>query len=97
MVASLMDDRISVVIVTYNRPAEVKEAVRSLINQSVKPFEILVIDDGSDPCLTMNVDFPNFKLIRFDKERGLSNSRNFGINESKGDYVAFLDDDTIPN
>jgi glycosyltransferase involved in cell wall biosynthesis len=92
-----MESRISVVIVTYNRPLEVQETVRSLLNQSVKPFEILVIDDGSDPRLRMTVDFPNFKLIRFDKERGLSNSRNFGINEAKGEYVAFLDDDTVPS
>ena len=92
-----METRISIVIVSYNRPLEVQETVRSLLNQSVKPFEILVIDDGSDPSLRMTVDFQNFKLIRFDKERGLSDSRNFGINAAKGEYVAFLDDDTMPS
>ena len=92
-----MENKVSVVIVGYNRPLEVQEAVRSLLNQSVKPFEILVIDDGSSPRLSMTVNFNGFRLIRFDKERGLSNSRNFGIIEAKGDYVAFLDDDTVPN
>jgi glycosyltransferase involved in cell wall biosynthesis len=90
-----METRISVVIVTYNRPLLVQETVRSLLDQSVKPFEILVIDDGSNPPLRMPANFHNIKLLRFDKEQGLSNSRNFGINESKGEYVAFLDDDTV--
>ncbi|MGD0645059.1 MAG: glycosyltransferase family 2 protein [Candidatus Bathyarchaeia archaeon] len=97
MDALRLETRISIVIVSYNRPREVQETVRSLFNQSVKPFEILVIDDGSDPPLKMAVDFPDFKLIRFDKEQGLSNSRNFGINAAKGEYVAFLDDDTVPS
>jgi len=92
-----MDTQISVVIVTYNRPLEVQETVRSLLNQSVKPFEILVIDDGSEPHLKLTVNFENFRLIRFDKEQGLSKSRNYGINLAKGEYVAFLDDDTVPS
>jgi glycosyltransferase involved in cell wall biosynthesis len=92
-----MEIKISIVIVTYNRPMLVQHTVQSLIDQSVKPFEILVIDDGSNPRLKMDVDFQNFKLIRFDKEQGLSNSRNFGINAAKGDYIAFLDDDTVPS
>jgi len=92
-----METRVSIVIISYNRPLEVQETVRSLLNQSVKPFEVLVIDDGSNPPLKMNFDFPNFRLIRFDKEQGLSNSRNYGINAAEGDYVAFLDDDTIPS
>jgi glycosyltransferase involved in cell wall biosynthesis len=90
-----MEARISIVIVTYNRPLLVQQTVRSLLNQSVQPFEILVIDDGSNPPLKITADFQNFKLIRFDKEKGLSNSRNFGINAAKGEYVAFLDDDTV--
>jgi glycosyltransferase involved in cell wall biosynthesis len=90
-----MEARISIVIVTYNRPLLVQQTVLSLLNQSVQPFEILVIDDGSNPPLRITADFQNFKLIRFDKEKGLSNSRNFGINAAKGEYVAFLDDDTV--
>jgi glycosyltransferase involved in cell wall biosynthesis len=90
-----MEARISIVIVTYNRPLLVQQTVRSLLNQSVQPFEILVIDDGSNPPLKITADFQNFKLIRFDKEKGLSKSRNFGINAAKGEYVAFLDDDTV--
>ena len=92
-----MEAKISVVIVTYNRLPEVKEAVSTLMNQSVKPFEIIVIDDASNPPLTMEVNFEKFALIRLDEEQGLSKARNIGINAARGDYIAFLDDDTVPS
>jgi glycosyltransferase involved in cell wall biosynthesis len=87
--------RISAVIVTYNRPEEVKKAVDSLANQSVKPFEIIIIDNGSNPSLSMKVDSSKLKLIRFDEEIGLSRARNYGIKVAKGEYIAFMDDDCI--
>lgn len=90
-----MKKGISVVIVTYNRPKDVKETVDSLINQSIKPLEIIVIDDGSNPPLNVKFDVKNLKLIRLDKEVGLSDARNYGTNIAKGEYVAFIDDDAI--
>lgn len=87
--------RISVVVVTYNRPEEVKKAVDSLVNQSVKPFEIIIIDNGSTLPLSMKVDNPIIKQIRFDEEIGVSNARNYGIGIARGEYVAFIDDDCI--
>jgi GT2 family glycosyltransferase len=87
--------RISAVVVTYNRPEEVKKAVDSLVNQSVKPFEIIVIDDASNPPLSMKVDGSRIKQIRFDEEVGISNARNYGISIAKGEYIAFIDDDCI--
>jgi glucosyl-dolichyl phosphate glucuronosyltransferase len=87
--------RISVVIVNFNRPIEVKDAIQSLLNQSVEPFEIIVIDDASKSPLNIKVDNSKIKLIRFDKEVGLSSARNFGIRIAKGEYVAFIDDDAM--
>jgi len=87
--------RISAVVVTYNRPEEVKKAVDSLVNQSVEPFEIIIIDNGSSPPLSMKVDGSKMKLIRFDEEVGLSRARNYAINVAKGEYIAFIDDDCI--
>ncbi len=92
-----METRISVVIVAYNRQLYTQETVRSLLNQSVTPFEILLIDNGSDPPLRVKGDSPILKLTRFDKESGCAYARNFGINESKGEYVAFVDDDAVPS
>ena len=90
-----MKERVSVILVTYNRPKDVKEAVESLLNQSVKPFEVIVIDDGSAP--PMNIDFrrENLKVIRFDQEVGISNARSYGVNIAKGECIAFTDDDGI--
>jgi glycosyltransferase involved in cell wall biosynthesis len=87
--------RISVIIVNYNRPLEVKDAVKSLLDQSIKPFEIIIIDDASKIPLNIDFDDSQIQLIRFDKEKGLSNARNYGISIAKGEYVAFIDDDCI--
>jgi glycosyltransferase involved in cell wall biosynthesis len=92
-----LETRISVVVVTYNRPDEVKKAINSLLHQSVKPFEIIVIDDASSSPLQMKIEDSRIKLIRFNEERGLSGARNYGISASKGNYLAFMDDDCIAN
>jgi glucosyl-dolichyl phosphate glucuronosyltransferase len=85
---------VSVVISTFNRPAEVEVTVRNLIDQSVLPLEIIVIDDSSTPPLKLRVDFRGLKVIRFDKEIGLSNARNYGVGIAAGEFIAFVDDDT---
>lgn len=90
-----MKSTISVVVTTYNRPQEVKDAVDSLLNQSIKPLEIIIIDDGSSSPLRMEVDDQKLRLVRFDEEIGLSNTRNYGVKIAKGEYVAFMDDDCI--
>jgi len=90
-----MQPKISVIIVNYNRPHEVKDAVQSLISQSVKPFEVIIIDDASKSPLSMKVDGSKIKLVRFDEEIGLSSARNYGIKAAKGEYIAFMDDDCV--
>jgi glycosyltransferase involved in cell wall biosynthesis len=87
---------ISVVVVTYNRPQVAKNAVANLLKQTVKPFEIIVIDNGSTIPLNLEINNSIIKQKRFDEEIGISNARNFGIGLAKGDYVAFIDDDCIP-
>jgi glucosyl-dolichyl phosphate glucuronosyltransferase len=90
-----LKNRISVVIVTYNRPDEVNKAIYSVLNQSVKPLEIIVIDDASSAPTQIKIKDSRIKLIRFNIEHGVSSSRNCGISISKGDYVAFIDDDCL--
>ncbi|MEM4143007.1 MAG: glycosyltransferase family 2 protein [Candidatus Bathyarchaeia archaeon] len=89
--------KISVVIVTYNRPKDVIETIESILHQSCKPLEIIVIDDCSNPQLNLKFAIENLRLIRFNKEAGLSSARNFGVKIAKGDYIAFIDDDAIAN
>jgi len=90
-----MKKRISVVVGTYNRPKDVMDTVTSLVSQSVKPFEIIIIDDGSTPPLNLRFSQKKLKLIRFDKNVGACSARNYGINVAKGEYVAFIDDDAM--
>jgi glycosyltransferase involved in cell wall biosynthesis len=86
--------KISVIIPTYNRQSEILRAVESVIQQTVKPFEIIVIDDGSTDN-TKNTLYPVKEYIRYIKteNNGVSSARNRGILESKGDWVGFLDSD----
>jgi glycosyltransferase involved in cell wall biosynthesis len=89
---------ISTIIPTYNRPALLRRAISSVANQTYRPIEIVVVDDGSDE----KVESSWFKIAYQDisivihhhiKPLGVSASRNAGIRISKGAYIAFLDDD----
>ena len=94
----------SVVIVTHNRFKFIRLTIKSLINQSVLPDEIIVIDDASKvPVINEIKDLVNdlllhnikFKIIRTDRELGLGAARSIGARSSSGDFIVFLDDDVI--
>lgn len=85
--------KVSVVVVTYNRHDDCRKTVENLLAQSVQPHEIVVADDHS--CVPFRYDHSLVKMIRNDKELGLSGSRNVGIKFSGGDVVAFIDDDAV--
>ncbi len=88
--------RISVIIPTYNRADLVVQAVESVLAQSLAPQEIIVVDDGStDDTLAKLAAFQNeIKVIR-QKQRGVSAARNFGIQNAKEEWLAFLDSDDL--
>jgi len=86
--------RISVIIPTYNRESYLSRAIDSVISQTLKPFEIIVIDDGSSDG-TKNLiknNYSDIKLIT-QKNKGVSAARNIGIIKSRGDWIALLDSD----
>ena len=91
---------VSVVIPYFNAKFTILTALRSINNQTVKPFEVIVIDDKSVPNLSASFleshksDFDfNLILIYHDRNRGASSARNSGILHAKGQYIAFLDSD----
>ena len=86
--------KISVIIPTYNRKKTLARAIQSVINQSLSPFEILIIDDGSNDG-TQEWVKENFQSIKYiyQNNRGVSSARNIGIENANGDWVAFLDSD----
>jgi glycosyltransferase involved in cell wall biosynthesis len=89
----------SVIIPTYNRAEFITRTIDSVLNQTYKSFEIIIVDDGSTDN-TENILQPLIKrhsnIFYFKKkneERGAA--RNFGTVRAKGDYVTFLDSDDI--
>lgn len=92
-------ERISVVMPLYNKEAEVERALRSVVEQSLAPREIIVVDDGSTDGsraiverLIKECPDAGIRLIT-QQNSGVSVARNRGIAEAKGDYVALLDAD----
>lgn len=85
---------VSVIIPTYNRASSVVKAVESVLSQTYKDYEIIVVDDGScDETEIVLKDFP----IKYYKTKnlGVSHARNFAVSKSNGEWIAFLDSDDI--
>lgn len=90
--------QVSVIVPAYDRAHCIKNAIDSAINQSLKPSEIIIVDDGSNDDLDKVVGSyfqPYIKLVKHDKNRGASAARNTGITSAISEYVAFLDSDDI--
>ena len=88
--------KVSVIIATYNRAALLPRAVNSILAQTYQDFELLIVDDGSTddtPQVIGGFSDPRVRPLRHEANRGLSASRNTGIGEARGEYLAFLDDD----
>jgi glycosyltransferase involved in cell wall biosynthesis len=92
---------VSVVIPTFNRANYIREAIQSVLDQTFKDFEIIVVDDGSTDGTQQAVASFHDARIRYlrERHRGIGASMNAGIAASTGAYVARLDsDDTwLPN
>jgi len=88
--------RVSVIIPVYNGEAFVTDAIDSVWRQTFRSFEIIVINDGSTDT-THSVVGPYLDRVRYveTENRGVSAARNAGIEMSKADYVAFLDQDDL--
>ena len=88
--------QVSVIIPTYNRARFLGGAVKSVLAQSFKDLEILVVDDcGSDDAAAVVKSFgrAEVRYLRHDRRRGGGAARNTGILASSSEYIAFLDDD----
>ena len=87
---------ISVIIPTFNCEKYIAQTIESVLKQTYRNFEIIVIDDGStDNTKKVIEKFINSKKLRYiyQKNSGQSTARNKGIDESSGEYIAFLDAD----
>ena len=92
---------VSIAICTHNRSRQLADLLRVLALQAVgMPAELLVVDSASAPDHARAVSeavssHPNARLIRLD-EKGLSLARNTGVEQARGAWVAFVDDDETP-
>lgn len=85
---------ISVIIPTYNRKNTLPRAVESVLNQTYKPVEIIIVDDGSTDG-TKEWFSEMYPLVHYiyQVNSGVSSARNTGINSARGDWIALLDSD----
>lgn len=88
----------SIIIPTYNRPEEIRACIRSVLKQTVKPQEIILVDDGNlggfplrDQCKQEGIAC----IYHRKTVRGLTRSRNIGIGLASSDILFFLDDDVV--
>lgn len=90
---------ITVIIPTYKRHIMLEKAIKSVINQTYKNIEIIVVDDNKynskEHINTKNMinNYPNVRYYKNKKSIGSALSKNKGIELARGEYIAFLDDD----
>lgn len=94
-----MDPLVSVIIPMYNAAKTIQETIESVIAQTYRNLEILVIDDGStdrsaEIVTSLQKRHP-YITYTYQKNAGVSAARNLGLEQAQGDYVAFLDADDI--
>ncbi len=88
--------KVSIVIPTYNRPELLPIAIRSVLAQTYQDYEILVVDDGLKiraESIIAEINDPRIRYLKNENGLGGGATRNRGISEAQGEYVAFLDDD----
>lgn len=84
---------VSVIIPCYNGAPFLPEAIESTITQTIPPFEVIVVDDGStDNTEEVVARYPEVRYIR-QENQGASIARNTGLSKSQGEYLIFLDHD----
>ncbi|MCM3693177.1 glycosyltransferase family 2 protein [Neobacillus niacini] len=89
---------ISVVIPTYNRAGIIKESIKSVLDQTLAPLEIIIVDDFSTDNTKDVIDSfnnPKIKYVLNKFSKGANGARNTGIKLAQGTYIAFQDSDDI--
>ena len=88
----------SVIVPVYNRIDEVRDLLESLSAQTLKSFEVIIVEDGSsEPCKDVVESFASRVDVHyyFKSNEGRSIARNYGIERSSGDYLVFFDSDCV--
>ena len=89
-------DKVSVIVPVYNTSLYLEECLNSIINQTYKNLEIIIVNDNSkDNSLEVISKFKDkrIKLINLKKNVGVAVARNKGVETSTGDYICYMDSD----
>jgi glycosyltransferase involved in cell wall biosynthesis len=87
---------VTAVVTTFDRPSMAKRAVQSVLAQTYELVEVVVVEDGSRNGIDRWLEEMKLQRVRYfrhERNRGLAATRNTGIKNARGDYIAFLDDD----
>ena len=91
--------KVSVIIPCYNGAKWISQAVESVLNQTYQEFELIIVDDGSTDNSKKIIDHyllnGAVRYIQHKENKGIPTTRNTGIKASKGQYIAFLDQDDL--
>jgi glycosyltransferase involved in cell wall biosynthesis len=88
----------SIIVPVYNRPDEVDELLESLSSQTLKDFEVVIVEDGSQkPCKDVCDKYADILDLHYylKENSGPGQSRNYGVERAKGEYVIVLDSDVV--
>jgi teichuronic acid biosynthesis glycosyltransferase TuaG len=92
--------KISVIMPAYNAVKTIEESIRSVLAQTYKNYELLIIDDcstdsTSDIVSSLIEQEPQAKLYRLEVNSGTAHARNYGVSVANGEWIAFLDSDDL--
>ena len=93
-----MNKLVSIIIPTWNRGYCLKQSIDSILSQTYKNFEIIIIDDNSTDNtenLIKSIDDSRIRYFRNESNCGAGKSRNIGVRQAKGELIAFHDSDDI--
>lgn len=91
-----MMSRISVIIPNYNRATLIGETIENMLNQTIIPDELIVVDDGStDNSVDIIRSFGSCVHLIRQSNQGPGAARNLGLKASSGDYIQFMDSDDL--
>ncbi|MFK7983615.1 MAG: glycosyltransferase family 2 protein [Saprospiraceae bacterium] len=89
---------VSVVMCTYNDEKFISEAIESILSQTYKKIEFIIVNDGSTDNtknVILSFDDSRIKYLEHKRNQGQETSKNFGISKANGKYIAFMDGDDI--
>lgn len=87
--------KVSVIIPTYNREHLISRSIDSVLNQTYKDFEVIIVDDASTDNTEelIKKEYPTLIYLRLKENMGAAVARNTGLNVARGEYIAFHDSD----